>query len=56
MFSPSEEAGENTEAKVKAATEAITSLKAKINSQKKYDVEATMSEGIYVWVKISDAP
>ena len=46
--------GDNTEANVKAATQEMTKLKLKINSQKKYDVEATMSQGIYVWVKITE--
>ena len=46
--------GKNDEANVGEATKQMTVLKSKINSQKKYNVEATMSEGIYVWVKIDD--
>ena len=46
--------GANTEENVAAATKSMTELKSKINSQKKYNVSATMSEGIYVWVKIED--
>ena len=47
--------GDNTEANVKAATQEMTILKSKINSKKKYDVECTMSQGVYVWVKIEES-
>ena len=47
--------GDNTEANVKAATQEMTKLKSKINSKKKYDVECTMTQGIYVWVKIEES-
>lgn len=44
--------GDNSEANVKAATEAMTKLKSKINSAKSYKVTATQQEGAYVCLQI----
>ena len=47
--------GENNETNVQEATTEMKKLKAKINSQKNYDVEAKMSQGIYTWIIISES-
>ena len=46
---------DNTESNVKNATENITKLKRKINSQNNYNVEGLMDQGIYTWIIISEA-
>lgn len=47
--------GENNETNVQNATEEMKVLKEAINSQKKYDIKAKMSEGIYTWIVISES-
>ena len=48
-------AGENNETLVQNATKAMKELKSKINSQKNYNVDALMSQGIYTWIIVEEA-
>ena len=45
---------DNTEDNVHEATQAMTALKSKINSQKSYIVEAEQVQGIYTWINITE--
>ena len=45
---------DNTEDNVHNATQAMTKLKTKINSQKSYTVSATQVQGIYTWIDITE--
>lgn len=47
--------GQNNESRVQTATKEMKILKAKINSQKNYDVDALMSQGIYTWIIIKES-
>ena len=45
---------DNTEDNVHDATQEMTKLKSKINSQKNYDITATQVQGIYTWINITE--
>ena len=45
---------ENNDERVKAATEAMTTLKMKIDSKKSYTVTAAQVGGMYTWINITE--
>ena len=47
--------GDNNEKNVKEAEKQMKKLQKRIKAQEKYNVRASMQEGIYTWIFISEA-